>query len=110
MSRWNEPHKQNEREWKSLEPELKRVRSELDGYVFDPFTPATNDTYNVEASKAYRFSKLNFLTTLFLLPTTFATHTIEKLLTPLPPKELPKIPPLPPLQPTVDADRKLTSF
>ena len=99
MSRWNEPYKQNERKWESFESDLKRIRSDLDSYVYDPFTPAKNDTYNIEASRAYGFDESQYNTRLFLLPTSFVTHSIEKLLTPIPPNELPKVPTLPPLQP-----------
>lgn len=99
MSRWNEPYKQNQREWERFKSELKRIRSDLDSYVYDPFTPTENDTYNIEASRAYGFDKFGYNTMLFLLPTAFVTHSIETLLSPLPPNELPKVPALPPLQP-----------
>ena len=99
MSKWNEPYKQNERECERFESELKRIRSNLDSYVYDPFRPTKNDTYNVEASRAYGFDKFKYNTMLFLLPTSFGTHSIETLLSPLPPNELPKVPALPPLQP-----------
>ena len=100
MSRWNEPYKLNEREWEKFKAELKSIRSELDTYVYKPFTSTTNDTYNIEASKAYDFDDFDYNTKLFLLPTSFSEHSIEQLLRPLPPTELPKIPALPPLQPS----------
>ena len=38
MSRWNEPYKQNEREWERFGSTLKQIRSDLDAYVYDPYT------------------------------------------------------------------------
>ena len=99
MSRWNEPYKQNEREWEICKSELKRIRSDLHSYVYDPFTPTENDTYNIEASRYHGFDEFEYNTMLFLLPTSFDTHSIETLLSPLPPTELPKVLALPPLQP-----------
>jgi restriction system protein len=72
--------------------------------VYDPFSPPKNDTYNIEESKPYDFNEFDYNTKLFLLPTSFVAHSIETILSPLPPKELPKVPALPPLQPSYVPD------
>jgi HJR/Mrr/RecB family endonuclease len=95
MRRWDEPHKQHEREWDRFEKQLKQTRLTLEQYVYDPYASFTNDPYNVD----FWGNESEYETELFLLPAHFYTHPIEKLLAPLPPSELPILPSLPPLRP-----------
>jgi hypothetical protein len=96
MRRWDEPHKQNEREWDRFKVQLEQTRITLEQYVYDPYASFTNETQDID----FWGHKSEFETELFLLPTHFDTHSIEKLLEPLPPSELPILPLLPPLRPT----------
>lgn len=104
MSDWNKAHKVNERVWSSVSSELQKINEALDRYVYDPFEPKFNATYDVEESKDYRYAELSVNHLLFLLPKKFATLSIEELLSPLGPFELPKVPNLPPLTPSSAPD------
>ena len=104
MSDWNKAYKVNERVWRSVKSELQNVKEVLDKYVYDPFEPKLNATYDVDESKDYRYSDLSINHLLFVLPKKFATLLIEELLLPLIPSELPKVPNLPPLTPSSAPD------
>jgi len=100
MGRWNDPYKENEREWDRVKSSLSQIRTDLENYFYDPNESKINDTYDLIESKSYGYSELSVNHLTFLLPKSFITHSLDDLLTPLTPPELPKLPKLPPLQPT----------
>ena len=93
MSTWDErkQHEYDEKQhlyaWRRVQDELRRARSELDEYFYDPDMPPS------------RSEQLDYESMLFLLPDAFVQHPLAELLKPLPVPELPKIPELPPFNP-----------
>jgi len=66
--------RKNHRKWEKFNSELERIRSDLDSYVYDPFSLPKNDTYNLEKSKAHGFKEFDYNTKLILLPTSSVEH------------------------------------
>jgi HJR/Mrr/RecB family endonuclease len=99
MSRWNDPHTKNEREWDSFGYTVHDLKKEISSFVYSPIRPIKNKNYDLDKPPYSNPEEFSINSHIFILPKDYVIWSLEEILQPLPVPQLPDVPKLPDLQP-----------